>query len=211
MNTTAREVEQKPAETEEKANTWRKKIGYATHFMRGLGVVPDPKFGPAPVHLVTTRMAVKLSGLSTQQLREWTIRRALIPADVKPKGHGSPAQYAWQSILLLRLALILRDRFKMELHAHRGLLVDLRRSLGQMAFRSLWGKSLAVHDGDRWSLLEPEDLAATKDDYILLRLDPHLERLVEPFSLAHPMAPQQYQLFAGAGLGLRVVAAAGGR
>ena len=174
-------------------------------------MVPDPKFGPAPAHLVTTRMAVKLTGLSTEQLREWTIRRALIPADVKPKGHGSPAQYTWQSILVLRLALVLRDRFKMELHAHRGLLTDLRYNFGQMAFRSLWGKSLALHGEQRWTLLEREELTGTCNDCILLRLDPHLQKLEEPFSIFHPMPPEQYQLFAATTSALHIVAAAGGR
>lgn len=189
----------------------KEKIGHDAHFMRRLGVAPDLKFGPVPVHLVTTRMAVKLTGLSAEQLREWTIRRALIPADVKPKGHGSPAQYTWQSILLLRLALILRDRFKLELQAHRAQFADLRHNLGQMAFHSLWGKSLAIYGNQLWNLLQPEDLASTMDDCILLRLDSHLEKLVEPFSLVHPIAPEQYELFAATGVGLRVVAAAGGR
>jgi len=179
--------------------------------MRRLGVAPNIKFGPVAVHLVTTGGAVKLTGLSTEQLREWTIRRALIPADIKPKGHGSPARYSWQTILLLRLALIFRDRFKLELHAHRDMFADLGHNLTQIPFRSLWGKSLAVQGEHRWSLLEPEELAGTKDDCIVLRLDSHLEILAEAFSLGHPASSEQYQLFARTESGLHVVAAAGGR
>jgi len=171
-------------------------------------VAPDLKFGPGAVHLVTSGRAVKLTGLSTEQLREWTIRRALIPADIKPKGHGSPARYSWQTILLLRLALIFRDRFKLELHAHRRMFADLGHSLTQMSFRSLWGKSLAVQGEHRWSLLEPEDLARTTDDCIVLRLDPHLEILAEAFLLGHPALSEQYQLFTGTESGLHVVVAA---
>ena len=36
------------------------------------------------MRLVTTPVASKLTGLSTEKLREWTSRRALVPADVRP-------------------------------------------------------------------------------------------------------------------------------
>lgn len=179
--------------------------------MRILGVAPKSQIRPRGSHLVTTGGAVKLTGLSTEQLREWTIRRALIPADIKPKGHGSPARYSWQTILLLRLALVFRDRFKLELHAHRELFANLGHSLTQMPFRSLWGKSLAVQGEDRWSLLEPEELASTTDDCLLLRLDSHLEILAAAFSLGHPASSEQYQLFTRTESGLHVVTASGGR
>jgi hypothetical protein len=65
------------------------------------------------MRLVPTRDAIRLTGLSAPKLREWTSRRALIPADIPPKNQGSPAQYSWQTILLLRLAVTLRDRFHM--------------------------------------------------------------------------------------------------
>ncbi|HEY8263651.1 MAG TPA: MerR family transcriptional regulator, partial [Methyloceanibacter sp.] len=60
---------------------------------------------------VTTPHACQLTGLSTEKLREWTSRRALIPADVKPRRKGSPAKYTWQTILILRLAVTLREQF----------------------------------------------------------------------------------------------------
>ena len=99
------------------------------------------------MQFVSTRDAVRLTGLSTEQLREWTSRRDLIPADIKPKGHGSPARYSWQTILLLRLAVVLRDRFKLELQAHRDLFSDLRTALGSMSFVSLWGKAILLRGG----------------------------------------------------------------
>jgi hypothetical protein len=179
--------------------------------MRILGVAPNLKIGPSSVHLVNTGKAVLLTGLSTEQLREWTIRRALIPADIKPKGHGSPARYSWQTVLLLRLALVFRDRFKLELHAHREMFADLRDSLAQTSFPSLWGKSLAVQGDRRWSFLEPDELATTTDDCIVLRLDPHLEILAEAFTLGRPSSTEQYQLFTGTESGLHMVVAVGGR
>jgi hypothetical protein len=178
--------------------------------MRRLGVAPDLKFGAIGVQLVTTRGAVRLTGLSTEQLREWTIRRALIPADIRSKGHGSPARYSWQTILLLRFALIFRNRFKLELHAHRTLFIDLGHNLAQTPFRSLWGKLLAVKDDHHWSFLQPEELSNTTEDCIVLRLNPHLEILAEAFSLAHPAQSEQYQLFPGTRTGLHVVTRVGG-
>jgi DNA-binding transcriptional MerR regulator len=147
------------------------------------------------MELITTPGAARLTGLSTEQLREWTSRRALIPPDVKPKGHGSPARYSWQTILVLRIAVILRDRFKLELQAHRDLFSDLGSGFRAVSFSSLWGKSLVLHGGHAWSLLTPEEVVNATSDLIVLRLDPHLEALSTEFSLAQPLPAEQFQLF----------------
>lgn len=152
------------------------------------------------MQLVTTRDASRLTGLSTEQLREWTSRRALIPPDVKPRGHGSPARYSWQTILLLRLAVVLRDRFKLELHAHRDLFAELRTDLARTSFLSLWGKSLALYGGAKWGVIDPRDSGTPIDDCIVLRLDPHLRQLSDSFSLPKPVAPGQIQLFPALGV-----------
>lgn len=152
------------------------------------------------MQLVTTRDATRLTGLSTEQLREWTSRRALILPDVKPKGHGSPARYSWQTILLLRLAVTLRDRFKLELQAHRDLFSDLGAGLSGTSFLSLWGKSLVLHGGRSWSLIDPADASAVTDDCIVLRLDLHLQELSDSFSLPKPVMPGQFQLFPALGV-----------
>lgn len=151
------------------------------------------------MHLVTTRDAVRLTGLSTEQLREWTSRRALIAADIKPKGHGSPAQYSWQTILLLRLAVSLRDRFKLELQAHQSLFASLGDGLKKVSFLSLWGNSLWLHGGDVWSLQEGGDLSALDGDVIILGLDPHLHAISAGFSLPQPLSVAQFQLFPATG------------
>lgn len=152
------------------------------------------------MQLVTTRDATRLTGLSTEQLREWTSRRALILPDVKPKGHGSPARYSWQTILLLKLAVVLRDRFKLELHAHRDLFADLGAGLARTSFLSLWGKSLTLYGGAQWSVIDPRDEGTAIDDCIVLRLDPHLQQLSESFSLPKPTASGQLQLFPALGV-----------
>ncbi|OYX12501.1 MAG: hypothetical protein B7Z15_09840 [Rhizobiales bacterium 32-66-8] len=148
------------------------------------------------MHLVTTREAIQLTGLSTATLREWTSRRALIPADVPPKSQGSPARYGWQTILLLRLAVTLRDRFHLELQAHRGLFTDLKSGLARTSFIALWGNALVLQGGDRWSLLDEGDPASLHEDGIVIRLQAHLEALSRGFSFPGPMSPPgQLELF----------------
>lgn len=180
-------------------------------FVGRLGVLPDLRIGPLSVRMVTTPTAVKLTGLTPEQLREWSIRRSLIPADVKPKGQGSPAQYSWQTILLLRLALVLRDGFKLELKAHRELFADMASTLGRSSFRSLWGKAIAVHGDQRCGIFERNELAAVNDDCIVLRLDPHLAELAEAFSLPPRTLAKQYELFDGMRVGPQIMAGTGGQ
>lgn len=143
-----------------------------------------------------TPLACRLTGLSTERLREWTSRRALIPADVRPKRKGSPAKYTWQTILVLRLAVTLREQFHIELQAHKGLFDALRRDLRTKSFIALWGQSVALVGGNRWTLLDDADAQPPADDVLLLRLKPHLEVLSAGFALPGPAAAfGQFDLF----------------
>ncbi len=90
---------------------------------------------------------------------------------------------------------MLRDRFKLELHAHRDLFAELGAGLARTSFLSLWGKSLALYGGSQWGVIDPRDEGAAIDDCIVLRLDPHLQQLSDSFSLPKPAAPGQFQLF----------------
>lgn len=147
------------------------------------------------MRLVTTREATSLTGLSTDQLREWTSRRALIPADIQHRGRGSPAQYAWQTILLIRIAATLRDRFRIELQTHRRLFSALRAVLARTSFVALWGRSLAIYDASIWAMLDPGEAPPLNRDAIVIRLDPHLVVLSEGFTLSGPGNPGQLELF----------------
>ena len=138
------------------------------------------------MRLVTTREASRLTGLSTIKLREWTSRRALIPADVPPKSQGSPARYSWQTILLLRIAVTLRDRFHLERQAHRQVLTSLHQSLRGTSFVSLWGKSLAIGPDQCWSWIDDAEVGRLAGDAILVRLSPHLDALSQDFALPRP-------------------------
>lgn len=148
------------------------------------------------MRVVTTREASQLTGLSTDKLREWTSRRALIPADIRPKSQGSPAKYSWQTILLLRIAVTLRDRFHLELQAHRQVFASLRRGLHRTSFIALWSKSLAIHADHRWAWVDDTGVGPLSGDAILIRLAPHLEALSQGFALPRPSSsPGQLDLF----------------
>ena len=143
-----------------------------------------------------TPQVSKLTGLSTAKLREWTSRRALIPADVPPKRKGSPAKFKWQTVLILRIAVILRDRFYLELHAHRTLFASLRQQLRDASFVGLWNKLLVLNGSETWALIDEADAGLPPEDALTIRLNPHLEALAAGFAFPHPTAaPSQLELF----------------
>ena len=134
------------------------------------------------LNLVSTPVASKLTGISTDKLREWTSRRALIPADVRPQRKGSPAKFAWQTILVLRLAVLLRDHLAVELEAYSATLTDLRDHLRATSFIGLWGRRVALAPCGSWSFLDEGNLMV-ETDALILHLDPHLVVIRDGFSL----------------------------
>ncbi|WP_367303846.1 hypothetical protein [Burkholderia multivorans] len=127
-------------------------------------------------------MASQLTGLSIEKLREWTSRRALVPADVRPRQKGSPAQFSWRTILILRLALLLRDRFGVELQFHKENFAKLRKELRSASFIALWGRRLALTSQGELLLLDNQ-APQPEGDAILIRLDPHLSIIRDGFAL----------------------------
>jgi hypothetical protein len=151
-----------------------------------LGIVPDLR-QELVLRYVTTPVASKLTGLSTEKLREWTSRRALVPADVRPKQQGSPAKFSWQTILVLRIAVTLRDGFRLELQSYKSLFAALRHELRRRSFLALWGHSLVLGGSTAWSFVE-EGAPAYPDDALLIHLDPHLRAISAGFALPNPTA-----------------------
>ncbi|MGX5805205.1 MerR family transcriptional regulator [Bradyrhizobium sp. Arg314] len=148
------------------------------------------------MRLVTTSAAARLTGLSTNQLREWTNRRALIPADVQHRGRGSPSQYSWQTLLLLRMAAVLKNRFHLELHAHRELFASIRESFDGVSILRLWGSSIAIYGIDRWEILEAGADRLDEGESLVLQLDGHLKILTAEFGMPTPAAVAgQLELF----------------
>lgn len=147
------------------------------------------------MRFITTPVATELTGLSTDKLREWTSRRALVPADVRPKGKGSPAKFSWQTILVLRLAVLLRDGFGLELAAHKAAFAKLRADLRGKSFISLWGNRLTLSTVGAWAFLD-KDEAPSRGDFLVMELDPHLRILRDGFALPDAAATSgQLDLF----------------
>lgn len=148
------------------------------------------------LRLVPTPIASQLTGLSTEKLREWTSRRALVPVDVRPKRKGSPAKFSWQTILILRIALLLRDRFRLELQAHKASFATLRTALRSTSFIALWNRQLVLGADGAWSFLD-KDAPAPRADALLIQLDPHLVIIRDGFALPDGAAAAgQLDLFA---------------
>mgnify|MGYP001083431162 CR=1 FL=1 len=160
------------------------------------------------MRLVSTRQAIQLTELSTEQLREWTTRRALIPADVQSRGRGAPAQYAWQTLLVLRLAVALRERFHIELEHHRAVFAGLRAELEKTSFVSLWGRALVIYDADRWALIPIGETTGEAEQAIVAPLNAHLAVLSQGLPLPRPAAEGQLELFPVTAVGARPVGGA---
>lgn len=134
------------------------------------------------MRLVTTPVACELTGLSTDKLREWTSRRALVSADMRPKRKGSPAKFSWQTILVLRIAVLLRDQFSMELQTHKASFASLREELRNRSFISLWGQRLGLGSDGSWTFVEASEKVLSAD-VLLMALDRHLVVLRDGFAL----------------------------
>lgn len=139
-----------------------------------------------------------LTGLSADQLREWTVRRGLIHPDVPALRRGQQAQFSWQTVLLLRLAVVMRAQFHVELQIHRDILNHARELLCGRSFPSLWGSRLAIFGLDQCALIGANESVPADRDAILLGLNDHLEILSQRFGVTEPIA--QLQLFPTVGL-----------
>jgi hypothetical protein len=145
------------------------------------------------MRLVRASEVQRLTGLSADQLREWTTRRGLIEPDLKPNGPGSRARFAWQTVLLLRLAVVLKESFHIELHAQRGLFQDLAERLAKVSFPALRGFVLVIGREGNLNISPIEEIRSPTADILMLHLDPHLDVLSTEFGLNEPI--RQLPLF----------------
>ncbi len=151
------------------------------------------------MRLVKASEAQKLTGLSADQLREWTTRRGLIEPDSKPNGPGSRARYSWQTVLLLRLAVVLKDSFHIELHAQRALFSTLAGRLAKISFPALRGSALVIGPEGVFSISPVKELRSPASDTLMILLDPHLDILSTEFGLIEPI--RQLPLFPARAVG----------
>jgi hypothetical protein len=157
------------------------------------GIIPYLLDLVSMMRFAGTRETCELTGLTVEVLREWTIRRGLIPADVLPRAKGSQAQYAWQTVLILRLATTLRNRFHVELQAHRTLFAELKGALQDLKPSDLMTTTFLLAGDGVWTFVK--DLSWERSEALTIHLKPHLEPLVEFFNLPNNSV-QQIELFA---------------
>src|SRR5439155_2813078 len=146
--------------------------------------------------LITAGQVQRITGLTADQLREWTTRRGLIEPDMKPCGPGSRARFSWQTVLLLRLAVVMNRAFHIELEAQRPLFGGLARRLHGSSFPSLRGSILFLKSGAQFELRLGRDIWNLEEDALVVRLDPHLDVISASFAVTEPIS--QLPLFPAA-------------
>jgi len=155
------------------------------------GIIPE-----VSSRLVTSKDVVRLTGLTADQLREWTGRRALVQPDMPSRRPGAAARFSWRDVLVLRLLVVLKEQFRVELEAHRALITELERRLS-IPFHALWGSRVVLRDMTTVEVGEGSNLSRT-GNVLILQLDSHLTVLATEFRLEEPT--QQMPLFPAIGL-----------
>ena len=130
--------------------------------------------------------AIALTGLTRNQLREWTSRgrRAIILADVCAEGPGRHALYSWQSLLVLRLLRSLSVDFAVELTAWSAAANDLRTKLGDIPFPALWQLAVLFSSAQTAELVSDEPPPFKHG--LFLPLNPHLQVLADKLAIPRP-------------------------
>ena len=142
------------------------------------------------VRLFQSADALEVTGLTRSQLREWTGRRNLISPDVGPDGPGRHALYTWQSLLVLRLLLVLHNDFAAQVGAWGPAARHLRKKMDSTSFPSLW--HLLVFFPNRLTAVLVDNISRVGHTGLILPLEPHLTVLASKLSLPRP---EQLSLF----------------
>lgn len=132
-----------------------------------------------------------LTGLSSHQLREWTSRRGILPADQPAQGRGRHARYAWNTVLVLRVLAQLHHEYGVEIGAWSALAVAVRDDLSSSSPIGLYGRYLLI-SGGQYEITTPPFMLV-QGAALIVRLDPHVEALAAGLGLPPP--PTQRDLF----------------
>ena len=127
--------------------------------------------------------AIEATGLTRNQLREWTGRgrREIILPDVGPNGPGRHALFAWQTLLVLRLLLVLHTEYAAEVGAWAPAAKNLREKLDSTPFPSLW--NVSVFFPNQYTALLIDDTSMIDQPGLILPLEAHLTILASKLSL----------------------------
>lgn len=150
------------------------------------------------LRMIGSREVQSLAGLSSDQLREWTGRRGLISPDRPAKGKGRQARFSWQTVLVLRLALAMKQDLHLELQAHRKSLAQVQRLFQERSFATLSNQVLMLEGETKISLSDISEVTCSVDGVVIvIPLAPHVKVLMDYFGLA--AANEQLVLFRAAG------------
>ena len=126
-----------------------------------------------------------VTGLSRDELREWTNRHKFIEPDTKPSGRGRFAQYSWQTVLVLMVLKELRDRYSVTLSKWGKPMRELRSELESVPFHSLYGKVVHFESTQgRPTLVAPE--GRWESSCLAVAVDSHLNAIVSKLSGSPP-------------------------
>lgn len=117
--------------------------------------------------------ALRLTGLSQSQLKEWCGKRALFHPTVAARGPGRVALYSWQDIVALR---VFRDIFEVFGGRASGWAPGVsafRECIDGQFFPNLWGKGAIFSDQHSASLGTLTTLPLARAA-LFVPLDPHL-------------------------------------
>ena len=138
------------------------------------------------MRLFQTADVIALTGLTKSQLREWTGRgrRELLCPDVEPDGPGRHALFSWQTLLVLRVLLVLHRDFAAEVGAWAPAAQQLRAQLERVSFPSLW--RMSAFFPSRETVILTEDVSGTERGGFIVPLEPHLTVLATKLSMPRP-------------------------
>lgn len=120
--------------------------------------------------------ALRMTGLSESQLREWCGRRGIFQPAVPARGPGRLALYSWQDVIALRVLLEIFTTFGGKASAWAGGISDLRQRLNGQFFPDLWGK-FAIFADRNTAILGSASQISLSGAALIVPLDPHLTAL----------------------------------
>jgi hypothetical protein len=123
--------------------------------------------------------AAVLAGLTDHQLKEWCVRRKLLPPDVAPRGSGTHALFSWQTILALRLLSEIHSRLGGLISHWAPLMAQWRNDIAKTPFHSLQGHYF-LSDGEKTKTARLSTTSSA--GALVLELDPHLSAIASGLS-----------------------------
>ena len=131
------------------------------------------------MELVQASDALRLTGLSDNQLREWCGRRGIFQPAVPARGKGRLALYSWHDMVALRILREIFTGFGGRASSWAGGINTLRRELDGQFFPALWGKA-AIFPDCRSATIAPVTNGPHSAAVLIVPLDPHLKVLIGP-------------------------------